>query len=63
MEESSEQTQTYLHDDVEVQLTGRVAVRELKRGKQDERVEITPVERMEGQWKKWVRRIDLYEIE
>jgi len=62
MEESSEQTPTYLHDDVEVKQTGRVATKELRSGKTDERVEITPIDKMQGVWKKWVRRIELYEI-
>jgi len=62
MQESSEQ-QTFLLDDVEVVLTGRVAKRELKNNKIDERVEITPRKSAEGSWKKWVRRAELYKIE
>jgi hypothetical protein len=29
----------------------------------DERFEITPLEKIDGTWKKWVRETDLYEIE
>ena len=62
MEESLEQTQTYLHEDVEVRMTGRTATRELRKNKVDRRVEITPVDKMQGGWKKWVRPTDLYKI-
>ena len=57
----NEQEQTFLFEDVEVQLTGRTATRKLRSGKVDERVEITPVE-ITPVWKKWVRKTDLYEI-
>lgn len=63
MEESSEQEQTYLHEDVEVRKTGRTATRKLRNDKIDERVEITPVDKVQGVWMKWVRLSDLYEIE
>ena len=62
MEESSVQTQTFLHEDVEVRQTGRTATRKLRNNKIDERVEITPVDKMQGIWTKWVRPTDLYEI-
>lgn len=62
MEESSEQ-KTYLHDDVEVVLTGRTATRELRRGKTDEKVEIKPTNPLQGSWTKWVRMSDLYTID
>ena len=58
----NEQTQTFLFEDVEVQLTGRTATRKLRTGKVDERMEISPVDSMQGVWKKWVRKTDLYEI-
>ena len=58
--ESSEQT--FLFEDVEVRLTGRTATRKLRSGKIDERMEITPLDKMQGVWKKWVRCTDLYEI-
>lgn len=63
MEESTEHETTYLHEDVEVRKTGRVATRKLRNDKIDERVEITPVDQVNGIWKKWVRLTDLYEIE
>jgi hypothetical protein len=63
MEDTPEPTQTYLHEDVEVMKTGRTATRKLRSNKVDERVEITPVEKFDGTWKKWVRLTDLYEIE
>lgn len=63
MEELSERPKTYLHDDVEVQKTGRTATRKLRNNKVDERFEITPIEKIDGVWKKWVRETDLYEIE
>ena len=62
MEESSTPQNTYLFEDVEVCLTGRTATRKLRSGKVDERMEISPVDSMQGVWKKWVRKTDLYEI-
>ena len=54
---------TYLYDNAEVKLTGRTATRKLRNDKTDERVEITPVDALDGSWKKWVRRAELYDIE
>ncbi len=62
MQDSSEQTPTYLHEDVEVIQTGRTAQRQLKNDRVDERVEITPASNTQGTWKKWVRECDLYKI-
>jgi len=62
MEESSEQDQTYLFEDVEVRKTGREATKKLRNDKIDIRFEITPVDKMQGIWTKWVRTVDLYEI-
>jgi len=63
MQESSEQKK-YLHDDVEVVLTGRTATRKLRRqGKTDEKVEIKPTNPLQGSWTKWVRMSDLYTID
>ena len=62
MEESSEQIPTFLFEDVEVRKTGRTAKRTLRNNKVDERFEITPVDTMQGVWKKWVRNSDLYNI-
>jgi hypothetical protein len=61
MPESTVQ-KTYLLDDVEVVLTGRIARRELKNNKIDERLEIQPADAINGSWKKWVRRAELYTI-
>ncbi len=63
MEVSSEQTPTFLHEDVEVVQTGRTAKRNLKNNRVDERVEITPANSTNGIWKKWVRETDLYKIQ
>ena len=63
MEDTAEHEQTFLHEDVEVRKTGRTATRKLRNDKIDERIEITPVDKMQGVWKKWVRLTDLYEIE
>lgn len=62
MEESSTPQNTFLHEDVEVEKTGRTATRKLRNNKVDERFEITPVDKMNGGWKKWVRESDLYTI-
>jgi len=63
MPNSSEQTKTYLLDDIEVVFTGRTAKRELKNNRIDERHEVKPANAEHGSWKKWVRLTDLYEIE
>ncbi len=63
MEESSVQQKTYLLDDIEVVMTGRVAKRKLRNNKVDERIEIKPEFLEDGSWKRWVRKTDLYEIE
>lgn len=62
MPDSSEQSLTYLLDDIEVVLTGRQAVRTLKNNRQDERHEIKPADAEQGTWTKWVRMTDLYAI-
>lgn len=59
---SSEQSLTYLLDDIEVVLTGRAAIRELKNNRRDERHEIKPADPSLGTWTKWVRMTDLYTI-
>ncbi len=61
-------TKTYVLNDTEVKLTGRVAHKELpavgrnKQPKITNLYEITPVDQETGSWKKWVRMVDLYEI-
>lgn len=45
---------TYVFENTEVVKTGRKAQRKLTSGKIDELVEVTPTDRMNGTWKKWV---------
>ncbi len=64
----TEQPKTYVYRDTEVKLTGRTADKELKstrRTKEPSVVtlhEITPVDSMNGTWKKWVRMTELFEV-
>lgn len=59
---------SYVFESTEVVLTGRRAERELKAvGRRattriDELMEITPKDKEEGSWKKFVRMTDLYKI-
>jgi hypothetical protein len=59
---------SYVHENTEVVLTGRRAEREVGgRGRRtepriDELVEITPADKEDGSWKKFVRMTDLYKI-
>ena len=59
---------TYLHNGVEVKLTGRTAFKDVgkegsRRGiRQDIQHEVTPAEPDNGGWTAWVRLADLYEI-
>lgn len=55
--------QRYVYDNVEVIKTGRMAKKPLRSGKVDELFEITPAEHMDGTWKKWVREIELFEVQ
>lgn len=55
--------QTYVLNDTEVKLTGRVAKRAGPGNKQQELVEVTPAEEDNGTWKKWVPRSTLFEIQ
>lgn len=61
-------SKTYVHNDLEVKLTGRVAEKQLpavgrnKEPKITQLYEITPQDQETGSWKKWVRIVDLYEI-
>ena len=63
-----EQEKTYVHKDIEVKLTGRTANKELKATRRNQNpsavmlYEITPVDSMNGSWKKWVRMAELFEI-
>ena len=75
MSESSNETKNkaYVHEGVEVVLTGRIAKKEKKRptGRRgmsttvpsiDLIHEITPKDREVGSWKKWVKMTELFEI-
>lgn len=54
---------TYVYNDIEVKLTGRVAKRSAPGNKQMELVEITPTDEDNGTWKKWVPLSTLFEIQ
>jgi hypothetical protein len=54
---------TYVLNDTEVKLTGRVAKRPAPGGKMQELVEVTPSDEDNGTWKKWVPRSTLFEIQ
>lgn len=54
---------TFVHQDVEVKLTGRVAKRKMPGGKEQELVEVTPSEEDNGTWKKWIPLSGLFEIQ
>lgn len=54
---------TYVLNDTEVKLTGRVAKRAAPGGKETELVEVTPADEDNGTWKKWVPRASLFEIQ
>lgn len=67
-----ENKQRYVYQDIEVELTGRVAKKKLT-GSAVRRAatgadlysvlhEITPTDKEEGSWKKWVDLVKLYEI-
>lgn len=64
----SDEQMTYVYKDIEVQLTGRTADKELKATRRNQNptpvtlYEITPVDSMNGTWKKWVRMAELFQI-
>ena len=57
-----ETNSTFLLDNIEVVLTGRVACRELRGGKTEERKEVQPANSDEGTWKRWVKPAELFKI-
>ncbi len=67
MSESSDD-KTYVFEGVEVKLTGRTAKKEMKTqrrrvaAKLDLIHEIAPADKEMGNWKKWVRMTELFEI-
>lgn len=60
---SSQQNQTFVYEQAEVTKTGRTAVLKRNTGKLDTLFEITPVDQMVGSWKKWVRDMELFEVQ
>ena len=64
----SESSKTYVHEGIEVRLTGRTAKKQKrttsKRVAATETLvhEITPSNAESGSWKKWVKMTDLFEI-
>lgn len=55
--------QTFVFENIEVKKTGRKAQNQLRSGKVDELVEITPVDTTVGGWKKWVREDLLFKVQ
>lgn len=57
----------FVHEGTEVKLTGRTASKSVKSLSADPIKiltlhEVTPVDSFSGDWKKWVRLADLYEV-
>lgn len=58
-------SETYVHGDIEVKRTGRVAHKVVGKGGSSppvELVEITPVNDYDGTWKKWVNPSSLFRV-
>lgn len=55
-------TKKYVYGDIEVNLTGRIATKNSKSGKELKLVEITSID-PDVNWKKWVFISDLFEIQ
>lgn len=53
---------TYILNDTEVKLTGRVAERFSSGGLRQELVEVTPAREQDGSWTKWVLEKTLFTI-
>lgn len=53
---------SYVYENAEVIKTGRTASKELRSGKVDVLYEITPKHSTTGQWRKWVKNSDLFEV-
>ena len=56
----------YVYDNVEVLLTGRVAIKQIKMTNkivEDRLIEIKPADPEGPTWKKWVRSNELYQIQ
>ena len=55
--------ETYVYQDGEVKLTGRVARRPGPGSKVQELVEITPANPDDGSWKRWIPMSTLYKVQ
>ena len=55
-------SESFVYENVEVIKTGRCANKTLPSGKKDTLFEITPKHSTSGSWKKWVRQTELFEI-
>ena len=53
---------TYIHRGIEVIMTGRTAVRETRKNKQDTLYEIKPYDIEDGSTCEWVRIKDIHEV-
>ena len=53
---------TYVHEQIEVKLTGRTAEQTLRSGKVDILHEFSPVDTNVGSWKKWARINQLFTV-
>lgn len=68
----TESTKTFVFNNTEVKLTGRTANKELKSTRRGAKAnanptvavlfEITPIDQLNGSWKKWVKMAELFEI-
>lgn len=61
MSDENQQITTYVYNGIEVKLTGRRA-KKASRRKDYVVVEITPYDKEDGSWKRWVNPTELYEI-
>ena len=56
------ETKTFVYNNVEVTRTGRTAEKKLGSGRVDKLFEITPIDKFDGTWKKWVRDAELFDV-
>lgn len=53
---------SYVYENTEVRVTGRQSTRQLPSGKLDILVEVTPLDNINGSWKKWIMPNQLYTV-
>lgn len=53
---------TYVYEGIEVKPTGRIATKQLKRGRTLTMIEVTPYDNSIERWKKWANEEDLLQI-